>query len=74
MTTTHKTADCWYLYPEKRPMNWMPRKLGQNLAKSGTNINKKYPKSEYSLEAQKKQKAMIATILDTDTNTSGQSS
>ena len=19
MTTTHKTADCWYLYPEKRP-------------------------------------------------------
>ena len=52
----------------------MPRKLGQNQAKSGTNINKKYPKSEYSLEAQKKQKAMIATILDTDTNTSGQSS
>ena len=64
LKATHNTANCWYLYPEKRPLNWQPRQRPMNQVRPTATTN--WPKSEYSLEAQQKQKAMIATILESD--------
>jgi hypothetical protein len=54
LTATHTIANCWYLYPEKRLIKWQPNQK----------LSKNYPKSELSLEKQKQQKALIATICD----------
>jgi len=63
LTNTHTITNCWYLYPEKRLFKWQPN---QKLSNS-------YPKSELSLEKQKQQKALIATICDENINKTSQS-
>lgn len=50
----------------------MPKKSSKKALDSGTQA--KYPKSEYSLAAQQKQKAIIAAILDSNQRTSDISS
>ena len=79
--TTHMTMNCWHLFPNKAPTNWNsraktlnpkgarslgPRKIFKNKNQKNQKKQQKSNGSEFSLENQAKQTAMITTILDSD--------
>lgn len=67
---SHMTDNCWFLFPNKAPKGWKIRSSRPNKFRSTfknramKNINKNYPKSEFSHENRAKQDAIISAILD----------